>query len=149
MAYTSRVLVISRQTADSDDLVDALRQRAERGPIKITLLIPAPDTGTKGRELGKAMLESALTKLRGGGLEAEGLVGDPDPIGAVMETWAPGRFDEIFVATLPGASSAWLRFDFPHRVATLCDCPVTHVVARPPGWTDHPAGPPPRHEREP
>src|SRR5439155_5369138 len=107
-------------------------RRSERGPIEVTLLIPAPETGSKGRQAGEQLLQRALTKLRDGGIEADGLLGDHDPIEAVVETWSPGRFDEIIVSTLPGASSAWLRFDFPHRIATLCDCPVSHVIARPP-----------------
>jgi hypothetical protein len=149
MAYTSRVLVISRQTADSDDLLHALKQRAERGPISVMLLLPAPEAGSAGRDAGRQKLDDALEKLRAAGLEADGVVGPSDPLDALLELWKPGAYDEIVVATLPGASSAWLRHDFPHRVAQITDCQVTHVIARPPGWAEHPAGPPPAQEKSP
>jgi hypothetical protein len=41
----------------------------------------------------------------------------------------PGRFDEVIVSTLPGATSRWLRSDVPYRIGALTDLPVTHVVA--------------------
>ena len=91
-------------------------QRAQRGPIAITLLMPAPSIGMDGREAARAGLDAALEKLRAAGLDAEGVVGDSDPVEAVLETWVPGRFDEVVVATLPGASSRWLAMDLPHRV---------------------------------
>jgi hypothetical protein len=42
---------------------------------------------------------------------------------------SPGRFDEVIVSTLPGATSRWLRSDVPYRIGALADLPVTHVVA--------------------
>ena len=37
----------------------ALLQRAERGPIAITLLMPAPSVGSDGREAARAGLDAA------------------------------------------------------------------------------------------
>lgn len=143
MAYTARVLVIANVTAAADDLLHALAERAERGPIAVTLLMPANEAGVHGREAAQPRLDEALAKWRESGLSAEGIVGASDPISAVHETWVPGQFDEVIVSTLPGASSRWLQFDFPHRVARLTDAPVTHVIARPAGFDEHPGGPPP------
>ena len=149
MAYSARVLVIARQTADSDDLLAALRARAERSDAQFTLLLPAVGPGFAGREQAQPLVDAALVKFREAGLEVDGVVGDADPVEAVVEICTPGRFDEVIVATLPGASSKWLQFDFPHRVARITDLPVTHVIAKPPGWTEHPTSAPPKHEREP
>jgi hypothetical protein len=149
MAYTSRVLVVARQTAASDDLRDALVHRAERGPISITLLMPCPEVGLEARDGARGRLDEALAKLREAGLEADGMVGDHNPIDAVAEVWSPGAYDEIVVSTLPGATSKWMVMDFPHRVGRMCDVPVTHVVARPPGYRTPRVGPAPQHEREP
>ncbi|MEA2296021.1 MAG: hypothetical protein QOE86_3660 [Solirubrobacteraceae bacterium] len=149
MAYTSRVLVVARQTADSDDLRDALVHRAERGPISVTLLMPAPGIGLESRDGAKGDLDAAVAKLREAGLEADGMVGDHNPIEAVAEAWSPGAYDEVVVSTLPGATSKWMTMDFPHRVGRMCDVPVTHVVARPPGYMTPRVGPAPQHEREP
>jgi hypothetical protein len=149
MAYTARVVVIASQTAESDDLLAALKARAERGPIEVTLLMPAAEPGRHGLDGAAPKLEAALEKMRAAGLQAEGVVGDHDPIEAVVENCPMGRFDEVIVSTLPGASSKWMRADFPHRVGRLTDLTVTHVISRPPGHEERQGGPPPRHEREP
>jgi len=149
MAYTSRVLVVARQTAASDDLRDALVHRAERGPISVMLLMPAPSIGLTARDEARPELDAALVKLREAGLQVEGMVGDHDPIEAVAEAWSPGAFDEVMVSTLPGATSKWMLNDFPHRVGKLCDVPVSHVIARPPGAHGPRVGPAPQHERDP
>ena len=149
MGYTARVLVIASVTAASDDLLDALRARSERGEATFTLLMPATAPGLRGREAAEPALQEALGRWREAGLTADGVVGASDPVEAVHELWQPARFDEIIVSTLPGHASRWLQFDFPHRVARITDCPVTHVIARPPGYGEHPAGPPPQHEQSP
>jgi hypothetical protein len=149
MAYTSRVLVVARQTAASDDLRDALVQRAARGPIAVTLLMPAAGIGLEAREADRGALDAAVAKLREAGLTAEGIAGDHDPMDAVAEVWSPGAYDEILVSTLPGSTSKWMLQDFPHRLGRMCDVPVTHVVSRPPGFNTPRVSPAPHHEREP
>jgi hypothetical protein len=149
MAYTSRVLVVARETAASDDLRDALVHRAERGPISVTLLMPAPAIGLEARDGARGDLDAAVARLREAGLQADGMVGDHDPIEAVAEAWSPGAYDEVMVCTLPGATSKWMLMDFPHRVGRLCDVPVMHVIARPPGYHTPRVGPAPQHQREP
>jgi hypothetical protein len=144
----ANVLVIANLTAGSQHLLDALKARAERSPIRITLVMPASGPGLGGREAMRERLEQALEGMRAAGLEADGEVGDADPMEAVAECFDPARHDEAVVCTLPGRSSKWLQHDFPHRVARFTGVPVTHVVAddlRPAPATS----PAPAHEREP
>jgi hypothetical protein len=148
MAWQANVLVIANVTAASDALLAALRARAERGPIRVTLLMPAAGLGHHAREAAEERLQEALERWRAAGLEAEGVVGDSEPMHAVSEIWDPRRFDEVVVSTLPGVSSRWLRFDFPHRVAQATGVPVTHVVAALPP-VKVPALPTPERRREP
>jgi len=148
MAWHAHVLVVANVTATSADLLAALKAREERGPISVTLIMPAAGLGAAAREAAAERLEEALARWREAGLKADGMVGDSDPVHAVMEAWDPRRYDEVIVCTLPGASSKWLRFDFPHRVAQLTGAPVTHVVATDARPRPVP-GPPPEHEREP
>ena len=148
MAWHAHVLVIANVTATSRDLLAALQARAERGPISVTLLMPATGLGGEAREAAAERLEEALARWREAGLKADGMVGDSDPVHALMEAWDPRRYDEVIVSTLPGASSRWMRFAFPHRVANITGVSVTHVVAtdarpQPVG------GPPPEHEHQP
>jgi hypothetical protein len=144
----ANVLVVANLTANSQQLLDALKARAEKSPIRITLVMPAQGPGLGGREAVKARLEEALEGMRAAGLEAEGAIGDADPMEAVAECFDPTRHDEAIVCTLPGRSSKWLQHDFPHRVARFTGVSVTHVVAddlRPAPATS----PAPTHEREP
>ena len=57
MAWHARVLVIANVTASSPDLLAALKERADRGPIEPTLLLPAARNGFAGRE------EARVTEL--------------------------------------------------------------------------------------
>ena len=144
----ANVLVVANLTANSQHLLDALKARAERSPIRVTLVMPAQGPGLGGREAVKARLDEALEGMRAAGLEANGAIGDADPMEAVAECFDPARHDEAIVCTLPGRSSKWLQHDFPHRVARFTGVPVTHVVAddlRP----APPTSPAPTHEREP
>ena len=113
----ANVLVVANLTANSQHLLDALNARAERSPIRVTLVMPAQGPGLGGREAVKARLDEALEGMRAAGLEANGAIGDADPMEAVAECFDPARHDEAIVCTLPGRSSKWLQHDFPHRVA--------------------------------
>ena len=125
MAFTTRVLVLANQTADSDGLLHALRTRAGDGAVAFKLLVPS---GKGGKEAAERQLGAALERIRAAGLEADGHVCDADPVVAVKETWDPGEFDEVIVSTLERGSSAWVASDLPHRIARLTDAPVSHVV---------------------
>jgi hypothetical protein len=149
MAYTTRLLVIANVTASSPDLIAALKARAGESPLVLTLLMPATKPGITGREAVQARLDEALAAWREAGLEAAGEIGDSDPIEAVHEAWRPGRFDEVLVSTLPGASSKWMQFDLPHRVAKITDAKVQHVEAHPADWQPHKVEPVPPRERRP
>jgi len=129
MAWHARVLVVANVTATSEELLAALRERAERGPIALTLLMPATRIGFSGLDECRARVAETLEVWRAAGLSAEGIAGDPDPGVAVQEAWDPRSYDEVIVSTLPTGSSKWLQADLPHRVAKLTDMPVRHVAA--------------------
>jgi hypothetical protein len=126
-----KVLVVANVTATSDELRQALVQRAQQAPVAFTLLVPATRAGG---ELAAAQrkLATAVQRLRQAGLEVEGTVGDSDPLVAVAEAWDPRRYDEIIVSTLPMRISKWLHAGLPERIFRLTGAPVTHVVSEPP-----------------
>jgi hypothetical protein len=124
--YRTKLLVVANQTVDSDELFETLRERAERGPVSITLIVP------QDQQQGMAhRLTAALERLHAADIEAEGMLGDVDPCVAVIEAWDPRRYDEVLVSTLPSGTSRWLQIDLPHRIARAVDAPVHHVVSRP------------------
>ena len=120
--YRNKLLVVANQTVDSDELYDALRERAEQGPLAVTLLVPQDQQTGLGHRVN-----AALDRLHGAGLEAEAMLGDVDPACAVIEVWDPRRWDEILVSTLPTGTSRWLQIDLPHRISRAVDAPVHHI----------------------
>ena len=132
MDDATRVLVLANRTAGSPQLRDALLERRERGPIAVTMLVPAawePQDPHGGVETGRRRVREALADLRDTGLEVQCRVGDADPVTALREEWDPDRYDEVIVSTLPGRVSRWLQIDLPRRAGRITGVPVTHVEA--------------------
>ncbi len=128
MAYKRSLLVVANRTAASDELLDALRARAEQGPVAYTLVVPPTTAGSAAREAAEAKLQTALKRAHEAKLEMTGSLGPPDPLDAVDAVWDPRKFDEVIVSTLPGQTSKWMLTDLPHRVARFTGVQVTHVV---------------------
>jgi len=143
MTWKRSFLVVANVTATSDELIEALKERA---PASFSLIIPATPFGG-GRESAEQKLAEALEQLRVAGLEAEGSVGNADPILAVTDVWDPKRYDEIIVSTLPMRFSKWLHAGLPQRIGKLTDAPVTHIVSQPPKPEPEVAPPPPHPDK--
>jgi hypothetical protein len=128
----ARVLVIANRTAASPQLRAALLQRRERGPIAVTLLVPAGwEIQEPGGDVasGRRRLAQAVRGLEEHGLQVEARLGDPDPVAALRDTWRPGRFDELIVSTLAGGRSRWMALDLPRLASSITGVAVTHVEA--------------------
>ena len=131
----ARILVVANKTAESPDLLEALKERSEGN--QFILVVPASGHGIEratspdaAREHTEPHLEAALEKLRGAGLDIEGTVGDGDPLAAVQDACNFGEFDEVIVSTLPQRASKWLKMDLPTRVERATGKPVTHVETK-------------------
>jgi hypothetical protein len=132
----ARVLVVAHKTAATQPLIDAVRERAQEGPAKFTLLVPNPahgmhkvvDPGDQGAGEVKAVLDEAVPRLsEAAGTPVESLVGDADPMAAVHDAINLQGFDEVIISTLSPRLSRWLRLDLPSKVAGL-GLPVTTVT---------------------
>ncbi len=126
----THVLIVANRTATSDELIDALRERADRAPTAFELVVPLGVCGADGRAATRRTVDEAVERLHAAGLEATGRVGDDtDVVVAVAEAYDPRRHDEIVVSTLPASSSQWLRSNVPGRIARATGALVRHVVA--------------------
>jgi hypothetical protein len=131
LVWKRQVLVVANATATSRELLDALKDRAARGSVAFTLVVPAtPFRG--GRPAALEQVDQAVALLSELGLEVDGSIGDGDPMVAVVEEWDPNRYDEIILSTLPTSMSKWLGADLPRRIERRTGALVTHVVAQPP-----------------
>jgi hypothetical protein len=131
------VLVVANRTAGSDELLEALRERAARGPATFHLVVPSTARGVSwvadmnaGTDAAEHDLEGALERLRAAGLEIDGQIGDPDPVAAVQDAANQGSYDEMIVSTLHKHVSKWLKLDLPSKAAHATGLPVTHVEAK-------------------
>ncbi len=132
----ARVLVVAHKTAHSQPLLDAVRERAQHGPAKFTLLVPntthglhkVVDPEDQGGGEASQVIANALQPLsEAAGAPVEGIVGDPDPIAAVHDAINLRGFDEVIVSTLPARVSRWLKLDLPSKVSGM-GLPVTTVT---------------------
>jgi hypothetical protein len=134
----TRVLVVIDHDLDSPTLVDAIRERAAKGPTKFRVLVPNPAPSEwhplhPERHVKAHEAESVL----GGAMPAiEEAAGAPvigsisirhDPMDAVESALHSEPFDEIMLAHHPHGIERWMPFDLAHRLAHL-GVPVTPVA---------------------
>jgi hypothetical protein len=134
----ARVLVVAHKTAATPALLDAVRERAARGPATFTLLVPNAahglhalvDPEDQQHSEADQILALAVPLLEeAAGAPVEGIVGDPTPMNAIQDAINLRGFDEVIISTLPVRVSKWLKLDLPSKVGGL-GLPVTTVTAR-------------------
>jgi hypothetical protein len=136
MAEKARVLVVANRTAESPELLQALRDRTLHGPCEFTLLVPATPHGLAwaadmhaGGDEAEQHREAFVEELREEGLDVAGAkVGDADPLAAISDECNFSDYDELIVSTLPLRISKWLHLDLPRKAEAATGLPVTHVV---------------------
>ncbi|HEX3689444.1 MAG TPA: hypothetical protein VHV28_07095 [Solirubrobacteraceae bacterium] len=131
-----RVLIVAHQTADSPELVKAVRRRIDEGACTFTLLVPSRVRGlhrltepdNAGINEAEDRLELAIPLLSEAAGEAIiGVVGSPEPLAAVQDALNVLGFDEVIISMLPVRESRWFRLELPRKVRAL-GVPVTEVI---------------------
>jgi hypothetical protein len=135
MSKPASVLVVAHQTAATPGLIDAVHERAERGPAKFHLVVPRMPHGIHklvdpqdaGDDDAQRVLEQAIPLLsEAAASPVTGGLGDSEPLMAIQDAINLGDFDEIIISTLPKRVSRWLRLDLVSKTKGL-GLPVTHV----------------------
>jgi hypothetical protein len=135
----AHVLVIANETVTGRGVIDAVTERAARGPTRVTVICPVntPQEGyvvyedTRRAAAGRR-LERTLQALRKAGVQAHGFVVEADPVAAVKDALAQLEPPptEIVVSTHPEERSGWLRRNVVERMREAAgELPVEHVVA--------------------
>ena len=128
-------LIVANQTLTSRSLTDAIEARLADGPVRTHVVVPLSPVGGRltwdeaaSRDAAKARLDEVLGRLRDMGAEADGEIGDRDPVMAVRDALRGRDVDEVIVSTLPRGLSRWLGEDVPSRLRDSVPVPVTLVT---------------------
>jgi hypothetical protein len=143
-------LVIASKTSSGEELIERLQAKAEQGApggdsgdsgdgadragggageqrLFIAVIPQQDGTGDAPRQ-ARVRLAGMLERLRGVGLVASGMIGDPDPYTAALNALELFRVDDVVISTLPNQRSGWLRSNLIERVQHATPAPVEHVV---------------------
>jgi hypothetical protein len=144
-----KCLVVANQTLGGDQLMGEVRRRMATGPSSFYVVVPNTRPAEIIRLLGESApfataeseaqhratltaqsrLHQALAQLRAEGADAQGSLGDAEPLTAIADVLAQQPFDEIIISTLPAGISRWLGMDLPHRAERKFNLPVTTVIS--------------------
>ena len=131
-----RILVIANETVGGDELLSILRCKAEGVAERILVVSPALNSHVRhwasdedgARAAAQERLDASLAQLRLDGVQAEGEVGDGDPLQAIEDALRTFGADEIVISTHPEGRSHWLERNVVGAARDRFDVPITHVV---------------------
>jgi hypothetical protein len=131
-----RVLVVANETVGGEELMAELGEMALEGPTRLYVVAPALNSRLKtwtsdedpAREAAQGRLAATLRRLRDVGIEADGAIGDVDPLVAVDDAVRTFRPTEIVVSTHPEGRSNWLERGVVSALRDRYDVEVKHVV---------------------
>ena len=135
---TKHVLVVANETLAGEELLDAVRKRAEQGPIRAVVIAPVnePSAGyvvyrNSRRATAGRRVDRMVAALRATGIPAHGDVFEGGPVAAVEDVLALEDIDELIVSTHPEEKSGWVRKkNVLGRLRRLAgDRPFQHVVS--------------------
>jgi len=128
------ILVVGNETLGGKDLLDAVRERADRD-TRFVICVPQTKPGAGLVVYNDAMFDAAQVRLdlalevvRSMDIRAIGEVGDPDPFSATLDAAREYHPQEIIISTYPETRSGWMRRDLVDRVRDATGLPVTHVI---------------------
>ncbi len=122
-------LVIANKTSSGGELIEYLKEKAAHGERHLFIaVVPQQDGGGGSASEARLRLQAMLEKLRAAGLLCSGMIGDPDPYTATMNSLELFRADDVVISTLPGERSGWMRSNLIERVRGAATVPVEHVV---------------------
>jgi len=131
-----RILVIANETADTPVVLQAVIEQAHGSAAQVLVIAPALNTRLHhwmsdqdgAHHAAGERLAASLETLNLAGVDAQGWVGDADPIMAIADALPFFSPDEIVLLTHPRRRSNWLARDVVERARAQFGLPVTHVV---------------------
>jgi GABA permease len=131
-----RILVVANETVGGPELLSEVRSRAGGRRVRILVVSPALNSPLRhwvsdeddARAAAQERLDASLVSMRAAGLDAQGEIGDGDPIQAMEDAIRTFRPDELIVSTHPEGRSHWLERGVVEKARERFAVPLTHVV---------------------
>jgi hypothetical protein len=131
-----RILVIANETAGGEALREQIERRGEGQRSRVLVVSPALNSPLRhwasdedpARKQARKRLDTSLERLRQSGIEADGEVGDADPLQAIEDAVRTFGPDEIIISTHPEGRSHWLERGVVSGARERFAVPITHVV---------------------
>lgn len=138
-----RILVVAAAEHVTEALRDELGRRGDGRPVEVRIVAPALAESRlehisgnidEARAEAQERLTESIEEVRASGLEAEGRVGDSDPLLAIEDALREAPAHEIVLVTHRDAQR-WLEDDMFERVLQHFDLPVAHYEVDADGHT--------------
>ena len=131
-----RILVIANETVGGDTLQRCIHKKAHGVREEVLVVAPALNSPVRhwasdedpARAQAHERLERSLDRLREGGINARGEVGDSEPLQAIEDALRTFGPDEIIISTHPEGRSNWLERGIVATARERFAVPITHVV---------------------
>ena len=131
-----RVLVIANETVGGGPLRTRIQELSEGFDTKVLVVTPALNSRVRtitsdvdpAREQAQQRLDASLARLREDGIDAQGEVGDGDPLQAIEDALRTFGADQIVISTHPEGRSNWLERGVVDKAKERFAVPITHVV---------------------
>jgi GABA permease len=132
-----RILVIANDAVDGGHLRETIRHHGRSDRTEVLVVAPALSSRLRfwvsdvdpARRRAEARLRRSLPGLAGDGIEAEGAIGDSDPLNAIADGLRVFPADEIVLVTHPEEEEHWVEHDLVERTRSQFDLPIVHLVA--------------------
>jgi hypothetical protein len=131
-----RILVVANETVGGPELRSEIQELAGDRKTRVLVVCPALNSPLRhwasdeddARAAAQERLNRSLESMRAAGLEAEGEIGDGDPLQAIEDAIRTFRPDELVISTHPPGRSHWLERGVVDRARERFEIRLTHVV---------------------
>jgi hypothetical protein len=131
-----RILVMANETLSGEALRDEIAHRSRDRDAEVRVVCPALNTKLKhwisdedeARRRAQERLGAMLSQLEGAGVDANGDIGDGDPVQAMEDALRIFPADEAIISTHPLGRSNWLEREVVKNARERFPLPITHVI---------------------